>query len=331
MKILHNHNDDVNSSIRLLHHRHFFRMSIMKTKTALSAYPATIENLSQTQRERLAYIDFRLYFFGEAGRQDLMQRFGIAPAVATRDFAQYRETFPDNIFFDGTTKTYVIGHGFLPAFNHLPERVFTALSHGFGEGGGSVSGSLVTCELPLVLIHPSMTILAPISRAIHQKKVITMGYHSHTSGFSTREIVPFALVNTGLRWHVRAFDRKSNEFRDFVFTRMEKPAVIEGEPIQHHEMPSADIQWNRIVELDLVPHPNQDYPQTIEGDYGMVDGILHIKLRAAIAGYVLRQWIVDCSPRHGLKGKEYQLWLKNPLALYGVSNAVLAPGYEAPT
>ena len=29
-----------------------------------------IESLSNTQRERLAYVDFRLYFFGEVGRPD---------------------------------------------------------------------------------------------------------------------------------------------------------------------------------------------------------------------------------------------------------------------
>ncbi|MBK8816565.1 MAG: hypothetical protein IPN42_14165 [Methylococcaceae bacterium] len=96
-----------------------------------------------------------------------------------------------------------------------------------------------------------------------------------------------------------------------------------------HELSSADIQWNRIVEVDLIPHPNQDYPEIIEGDYGMTAGVLHLKLRAAIAGYVLRQLIVDCSSKHSLTGNEYRLWLRNPLALYGVSSAILAPGYES--
>jgi hypothetical protein len=100
--------------------------------------------------------------------------------------------------------------------------------------------------------------------------------------------------------------------------------------VEKHEQQSEDIQWNRIVELDLVPHPNQEHPEIIEGDYGMTDGVLHLKLRAAVAGYVLRQWIVDCSSNHKLKGKEYRLWLKNHLALYGVTNALLAPGYNVP-
>lgn len=55
-----------------------------------------------------------------------------------------------------------------------------------------------------------------------------------------------------------------------------------------------------------------------------------MKLRAATAGYILRQWSVDCSPGHSLRGHEYRLWLKDQLALYGVKNAVLAPGYKEP-
>lgn len=302
----------------------------MQSNHIVSSYPATFQKLNQSQRERLAYIEFRLYFLGEVRRQDLIQRFGAAPAVATRDFAQYRELFPNNISFDGRTKTYVIGSNFSPAFDHDPERVLTALSQGFGEGGRLAGGAMLTCELPLVLSHPSVLILAPIARAIHQHKAIELQYKSHSSGSSKREIVPFALVNDGLRWHVRAFDRKSQEFRDFVLTRMETTEILEGSPVQNHELPSADIQWNRIVELDLIPHPNQEHPEIIEGDFGMSGGVLHIKVRAAIVGYVLRQWIVDCSSKHSLKGKEYRLWLKNHLALYGVANALLAPGYEVP-
>ena len=60
------------------------------------------------------------------------------------------------------------------------------------------------------------------------------------------------------------------------------------------------------------------------------DGVLHMKRRAATAGYILRKWSVDCSPDHGLRGHEFRLWLKDLLALYGVKNALLAPGYRSP-
>ncbi|MNP23052.1 hypothetical protein D3C76_1157480 [compost metagenome] len=106
--------------------------------------------------------------------------------------------------------------------------------------------------------------------------------------------------------------------------------VLNGQPVAPHEMSDQDIQWTRIVELELVPHPSQPRPEITEMDYGMDGGALRMKLRAATAGYILRQWSVDCSPDHSLRGHEYRLWLKDQLALYGVKNAVLAPGYKEP-
>jgi hypothetical protein len=63
-------------------------------------------------------------------------------------------------------------------------------------------------------------------------------------------------------------------------------------------------------------------------DYGMTNGVLKLRTRAATAGYMLRKWSVDCSADHSLDGPEYRLWLKDHLTLYGVGNAVLAPGYQ---
>jgi predicted DNA-binding transcriptional regulator YafY len=172
-----------------------------------------------------------------------------------------------------------------------------------------------------------LDVLASVTRAIYQKASIRMEYYSISSGRTKREIVPFALIDNGLRWHVRAFDRKSQEFRDFVITRIKNPVAMNDIEVLPHELSDQDIQWNRIVELELVPHPDQPRPEITEMDYIMRDGVLRMKLRAATAGYILRQWSVDCSPDHSLRGHEYRLWLKDHLALYGVKNAVLAPGY----
>lgn len=94
------------------------------------------------------------------------------------------------------------------------------------------------------------------------------------------------------------------------------------------ELPEQDHQWSRVVELDLVPHPDRAHPEIIERDYGMVDGVLHLKMRAALAGYVLRQWQVDCSKDHCIEDLGCRLWLQDVLALYGVDSAVLALGYH---
>jgi hypothetical protein len=294
--------------------------------------PQRVESLSHAQRERLAYIDFRLYFFGEIGRPDLIGRFGVAPAGATRDLALYREIAPQNITFDGSNKIYRIGQAFSPLFEHVSQRVLSALALGFGDG---VNGQtkplqpLLPCESPTALSNPRMDVLAPVCRAIHAKRPVAIRYHSMSSGESERVIVPFALVDTGLRWHVRAFDRKSGEFRDFVVTRIEAPTLLDEEP-QANERPDNDIQWTRIVELDFVPHPRLERPEIIKMDYGMTDGSIRMRVRAAVAGYMLLRWSVDASPNHSLTEEQYRLWLSDPLALYGVENAKLAPGYRAP-
>ncbi|MDR1888086.1 MAG: WYL domain-containing protein [Zoogloeaceae bacterium] len=298
-------------------------------KEPSTMHPQRVERLSHAQRERLAYIDFRLYFLGEIGRPDLIDRFGVAPAGATRDLALYREIAPKNIEFDGSSKVYRIGKPFAPLFEHVPQRVLSSLALGFGDSLNTTPTSLLPCESPTALSNPRMDVLAPICRAIHAKRPVAIRYHSISSGKTQRVIVPFALVDTGLRWHVRAFDCKSGKFRDFVVTRIEAPALLDEEP-KPHERPDNDIQWTRIVELDFVPHPRLARPEIIRMDYAMTDGVIHMRVRAAVAGYMLLRWSVDCSPDHRLTDEQYRLWLADPLALYGVENAKLAPGYQAP-
>lgn len=289
-----------------------------------------IEQLTQPQRDRLAFVELRVRFIGEIRRQDLVTRFGIQSAAATRDLALYKELAPGNIDYDSKGKSYVLGPAFRPVFDSPPDRVLSWLTQGFGDGEPVRLKAWITSDAPSRLTQPDLDVLASVTRAIHQECPLAIEYHSITSGRTDREIVPFALLDNGSRWHVRAFDRKSQEFRDFVITRIKNPVVMKGAEVQSHERSDQDIQWTRIVELELVPHPDQPRPEITEMDYSMDSGILRMKLRAATAGYILRQWSVDCSPDHSLRGHEYRLWLKDHLALYGVKNALLAPGYRSP-
>lgn len=298
--------------------------------TLNTARDQALAALPQAQRERLAYIDFRLYFLGELRRTDIADRFGTGPAAATRDIAQYRDIASSNLELDNSDKTYRPTDEFVPLFDHVPQRVLTALSSGFGEGIGEELGPMVRCEFPIALTTPQMSTLAPITRAIHRGKALRTTYTSIESGRTEREIVPIALVNNGSRWHVRAYDRRRNGFRDFVLTRMENPVLLENSPILDEERVDQDVQWNRIIELELVPHPNYPRQEVVMMDYWMPDGVLRVKVRAANAGYMLRRWMIDCSPDHSLKGIEFALWLRDPLSLYGASSAYLAPGYKDP-
>lgn len=289
-----------------------------------------LDGLSRAQQDRLSYIDFAAYFLGKLRRSDVMERFGTGPAAATRDITLYRELAPANLDFDGIGKVYKPSAGFVPLFEHAPQRVLTALSQGFGDGGADRLTSMLPCEYPIPLSLPAMSVLAPVTRAIHLRKPLRLTYYSVTSGGGVREIVPLALVNSGARWHVRAFDRKRNKFLDFVPTRMESPVVLEDSPVAREETAEFDAQWSRIMELDLVVHPDHKMPDVVIRDYRMKDGVLRATVRAALAGYMLRLWAVDCSPDHSEPWYEHALWLRDPLTLYGSDSAQLAPGYVHP-
>lgn len=303
-------------------------MTSINVARADSDMPGTsLADISQAQKERLSHIDFRICFLGTIGRSDLVSRFGIKAAAATRDITLYKELAPRNLEYDTKAKVYTRSDGFEPLFDYTAHQALAALAHGFGEDFVGSHKALIACETPAQLNNPSLATLSVLTRAIHQNKVVSITYRSLSSGQTTREIVPFVLVDNGLRWHVRAFDRRRSRFTDFVITRIAKPTIIDS-TIKEHETRESDIQWNRIVELEIVPHPRLTHPQTIETDYAMENGILNVNVRAAVAGYVLRRWNVDCTEDHSLTGPEYHLWLKNRQALYGVENLVIAPGYS---
>lgn len=288
-----------------------------------------VQKVGGAQRERLAHIDFRLYFLGEVSRADISEKFDVAPAVATRDLARYRAIVPENIRFDGSTKTYRATEEFQPRFEHLLERALSALSMGFGDGLCGASVGLVPCEYPSPINRPALDVLAAVTRAIRGRRVLRISYMSSSSSATEREILPFALADNGLRWHLRAFDRKSSSFRDFVLTRVLSVQTAPGKPLPE-ESAERDVQWARVVEMELVPHPEFASPELAALDYPMSDGVLRIRARAALAGYVLRRWSVDCSPGHSLRSPEYRLWLRNREVLAGVDSATIAPGYLPP-
>lgn len=287
-----------------------------------------LNELSQTQRERLFHIDFKAWFLGSLNRTDLIDRFGIKEAAATRDLSLYRDFVPENLKYDSIARIYRCSDNFKPLFEHRAEQTLSALSQGFGDNGSESQAALINSERPAYLNQPNIEVIAKLSRAIAQSLVLKINYCSVSSGATTREIIPFALVDTGTRWHVRAYDRKKVRFTDFVLTRITEPDIMDSTK-ETHEKIESDIQWNRIVELELVPHPDLRRRDAIILDYVMEDGVLRVNVRAAVAGYVLQRWNVDCTEDHHLDANQHHLWLKNREALYGVDNLILAPGYQS--
>lgn len=282
--------------------------------------------LSHSQRERLAYLELKAFFIGELRRGDLEARFSIKPAAATRDLNAYRERAPGNLAYDRYVKAYVPTAHFRPVFPFSAERVLSWLLHGFGDGQGPTVARTIPCEGAGELVKPDFDLLGQITRAIHTSRALQIHYLSLSSGAAKRVIVPVALADNGLRWHVRAYDRQRKRFSDFVLTRIAKVRPLD-DAAEEHERTEADEQWNRRIDLRLVPHPGLTHPEAVMADYGMRGGSLTLNVSAALAGYALQRWAVDCSSAHKLDCVRHHLWLADPTVLVGVESAVMAPGF----
>lgn len=287
-----------------------------------------MDEFSFAQKQRLAYIDFKLYFTGMVTRSEIVSHFELGLAAATRDLKFYKDNAPENMAYDNVEKKYFITTQFKPIFKHDARRTLIKLANNISDGFDSIGNTLFPIESPSPLNVPDIDIIAKLSQAIINHKLIRIIYTSLSSGSGARELAPHSIVDNGLRWHLRAYDRKSKSFRDFVLTRITK-VTIQAQTTSPDEDKLEDHQWMRMVTLQIIPHPNNvKHPTAIELDFGMKKGMLEINVRAAMAGYLLRRWNVDCTERGSLSGPEYQLYLKNSQTLYGVENLSIAPGYK---
>ncbi len=287
-----------------------------------------IEKLTFAQKQRLSFIDFCLLFQGSINRKELTEKFEMGMANATRDLTLYKELAPQNIDFNAKDRTYLQSKNFKPLFSYNSKQTLAKLSHKISDGFDGVMEVAFPVDAPLQLNVPDIFIVAKIVQAVLKGKAISIIYTSLSSGSKAREIVPHTIIYNGLRWHVRGYDRKTNSFRDFVLTRISKVTLLD-KPVEEFETAIEDNQWMRKMDLHIVPHPtNVQYPQAIELDYGMDKGMLQLTVRAALVGYLLRRWNVDCTEGASLKGGEYQLWLRNRQTLFGAENLAIAPGYD---
>lgn len=297
----------------------------------MSQSSTQLDQIAQPQQERLAYIEFRLLFLGCVNRADLVRRFGLKESAASRDLALYKQLAGDNIAYDTVDRTYRTGKQLKPLFNYQAQQVLAALAEGFGDDFVASCGSMLPVELPSRLNTPSVSVLAPISRALFNGSSLNVTYRSLSSGCTERPLIPLTLVDNGLRWHLRAYDLHRERYADFVLNRIEqaKESDIKADQAQLRQK---DSDWQQELELVLVPHPALTYPDTIAFEYGMDDNQLRLSVRAALAGYLLRRWNVDCTTDHRLHGPEYHLWLQNASALQAAAsdalpNLTLAPGF----
>lgn len=254
-----------------------------------------MDDLSYAQQQSLAYIDFKLFFTGNVTRNEIVQHFKLGVTAATRDVNLYKEHASNNMAYDHGLKKHFITNIFKPLLSHDAKRTLIKLAHQISDGFDSIGDTEIPVEQPSQLNVPDINIIAKITQAMCNGKTINVIYTSLSSGTGARELVPHIIVDNSLRWHIRAFDRKSQTCRYLVLTRIAKVTIL-NVSIDIHEGKIVDKKWNNLMSLEIVPHPkNVEFPTAIKMDYGMEDGVLKWDVKAAMAGYLLHRWNVDCT------------------------------------
>lgn len=272
---------------------------------ALATAPA--DAMAHAQRERLRFIESSLLWEGSVRRQQVSQVFEVSLNHVTKDLRRYEQAFPNNILFDHRRQLYVPGPRFKPHLASRDPREYLALQLAKAESGTNVIAPLLagwdtvpTCTVPNPPHAITESVLRATVRAITEGTAVDVRYHSSTGLAPTqRRLWPHALMHTGARWNVRAWDREREGFYDFVLQRMEQPRSIDKpRPVDA----SGDTDWVESITLRVVPNPalNEHQRALVVRDFGMTEGengpAWEVELRRCLVRYFARQYGLDGSP-----------------------------------
>lgn len=139
-------------------------------------------------------------------------------------------------------------------------------------------------------------ILQSIVRAIRGISEIEIFYRSAPAKMARPyRIFPHALLHDGFRWSVRCYIRRetSGRWGEMVLDRIEdvsaqswpaEPTLIGG-----------DVDWQSVVELELVPNPGLDAAASsgIEEQYGMKGATKNVSGRQCMLAYFLKRYLLE--------------------------------------
>ena len=268
-------------------------------------------------RQRLQYIEIMAFYTGVVTRSDVARSFGISDAAATKDLKLYSQLAPDNLNYVHTVFGFVPTEGFTPMFADLePQVVLPMIAANLAASGGPSEDALLYGipmeELPLPVRLPDKEVCAQVVRAVKQGKQLRMVYKSLSDRDEddVRTIEPHSLVNTGLRWHVRAYSTETYDFRDFVLSRFVAAEVLDEDAESSAQY---DDEWVEPITLQLAPHPKlkSRKQESLLIDYRAVDGVIELDVKRALVGYLLHRLSVDTTVDQSMNPNAYQLVLVN--------------------
>jgi hypothetical protein len=250
--------------------------------------------------QRLAFIEFRLFWEGHVNRRDLMAQFGLSVNQASSDLSRYIGLAPNNMDYDRIQRTYVRRPGFKPVFDKPNADRYLAQLRSVAEGildqddcWISSPPAYDSAPTPARGVVPET--LRSVVDAIRRSEAIEVQYQSLSSPEPRwRWMAPHAIAFDGFRWHARAFCFSDAVFKDFLLSR-----ILDIRGSRASDVPAENDQdWHSFATLEIGPHPalSETQAKVIALDYGMRGGKAEIRVRRALLYYALRRLGLDTDP-----------------------------------
>ncbi|MFD1009143.1 WYL domain-containing protein [Oceanisphaera ostreae] len=251
--------------------------------------------IKSTLERRFWLIELLANWEGRITCGHLQHYFRLGRQQASKVINQYQDAYPEQLIYCASAKSYLPTPQFNPEF----------ISFDVAEYLNWVSGQ--STHLPqaddkyqlahAILVPPARNvsphIMRPLVHSMRQSERLEVDYgavtHPDRSG---RIIVPIRFVNTGRRWHLRAWCEKAQAYRDFVLSRLHGTPTTEG---KYLSVLPADTAWETEITLRIKPDPRLSEAQqaALIHDYGMHNGELQLPTRAALAHYLLQEMQIN--------------------------------------
>ena len=252
---------------------------------------------------RYRYIELIALWEGRLTTRQLCETFGIGRQQANKDLTSYRRGLTrGDLVYDAVAKYYSPSEDFAPTLTQGLASEYLQMAAQQSDVQ-QILGDLPVASANVEVIAAPLrevpaSLLRPIIRAMAECRRIDVDYVSlNNPDREGRIIVPHTLVWTGLRWHVRGWCEKNQEFRDFVLSRFRGEPELLGPSSQQEDQ---DTDWHTHISVRLEPDPrlSVDQQQVVAEDYGMRDGHLTLPVRARLATYLLQLLNIQTGEPH---------------------------------
>lgn len=236
------------------------------------------------QQERHDFILLKALWEGGIIRQELMSRFDIGSAQATKDFRVVREAYPNAIHYEAAQKKYI------------PISVERYVGQdSFHRYLSLVNSNKKILQLNNVQSSIPVETFRLIHLAISQGFGLEFSYLSlnSTDKQSKRVVYPHSLINSGWRWHIRCWEGGSGLFKDFNIPRIQGEINIVKQ-IEEVGKIENDQAWNTKKHVFLIPNPQLSPEQKgiVEIDFGMKNGVLDVYCSEALYLYTMHSYLI---------------------------------------